>query len=453
MYDVIFVNGISPDFQTGEMKPLNVAVKDGKIAYVGTEKPEAEKVIDASGKIVSPGFIDIHMHEENFVLDGERYIISNHMLEMGVTTAVGGNCGNLRQSIKYFKEVLEKEGGAPINYLILAGYNSARAKLGLGPYEPTSEEQKRVIWEDIKKEFAEGAWGLSFGIEYDPAITYEEIVEAILATSDDPNHFVTMHYRADCVESMEPVAEMIRIAENIPQKFQISHLSSCSAQGQMTEALRMINEAMEKNPRLNYDTYPYNAFATKIGSEAFYDGCLEKWNKDYSDILLTEEPYKNMRCTKEIYEDARANYPAMQAVAFVMEEEDIAMAIANHNGMIGSDGVLKNGVGHPRAAGTFPRVLGKYVREDKVISLYDALKKMTIWPAERIGLKAKGRVEVGCDADITVFDPETIIDGATFTEIKGPQGIVYVMLGGEIVVDHGTVLNARKGKYIPYEAK
>lgn len=451
MFDIAFINGICPDFTAGEMRKLNVAIKDGKIAYVGEDVPEATKVIDATGRVVSPGFMDIHMHEENLGLDGERYIISNHMLEMGVTTAVGGNCGNLRQSIKEFKAFIEKEGGAPVNYLILAGYNSARAKLGLGPYEPTSEEQKRVIWEDMKKEMAEGAWGLSFGIEYDPAITFEEIVEAIHAVSDDPNHIVTMHYRADCMKSMDPVDEMIRIADSIPQKFQISHLSSCSAQGQMTEALRMINEAMEKNPKLNYDTYPYNAFATKIGSEAFYEGCLEVWKKDYSDVLLTEEPYKNVRCTKEIYEDARKNYPAMQAVAFVMEESDIAMAIANEKGMIGSDGVLKNGLGHPRAAGTFPRVLGKYVREDKVISLYDALKKMTIWPADRIGLTAKGRLEVGCDGDITVFDPETIIDGATFTEIKGPVGIDYVVMEGEIVVDHGKVLNARKGKYIPYQ--
>ena len=127
-------------------------------------------------------------------------------------------------------------------------------------------------------------------------------------------------------------------------------------------------------------------------------------------------------------------------------------AIVNEKGMIASDGLIRNGGGHPRAAGTFPRVLGKYVREEKVISMYDALKKMTVLPAERMGFSKKGRLELGCDADITVFDPETISDGATFTELKAPKGIVSVMIGGEIVLENGSVLNDRKGTFISYDS-
>ena len=121
--------------------------------------------------------------------------------------------------------------------------------------------------------------------------------------------------------------------------------------------------------------------------------------------------------------------------------------------MIASDGVLQSGSGHPRAAGTFPRILGKYVREEKVISMYDALRKMTLLPAERMGVAVKGRIEEGCDADITIFDPETISDGATFTELKGPEGIHYVLMGGEVVLKDGQVLNDRKGRFISYKKK
>ena len=110
MYDVMFVNGTCPDFNNEKMKKMNIAVKDGKIVYTGNDIPEAERIIDASGLIVSPGFIDIHMHEEDFVHEKEEYCISRMMLEMGVTTAVGGNCGNLRQSLRDFKKILKRKG-------------------------------------------------------------------------------------------------------------------------------------------------------------------------------------------------------------------------------------------------------------------------------------------------------------------------------------------------------
>jgi len=449
MYDLLIVNGIYPDFAAGEMVKKNIGVSEGKIAYIGDEQPEASRVIDAEGKVVSPGFIDIHMHEENFGVDGEEYIISNMMLEMGVTTAVGGNCGNSRQPLKEFKRVLNEKGGAPVNYIMLAGYNSCRVRHGYGKYDTVSPEQQIPLLEDLKADMAEGAYGISFGIEYDPAITFEEMINAI-KISDDPHHIVTAHYRDDSKGSIDAINEMIRISESIPQKFQISHLSSCSAMGTMDVCLKLIDEAMERNPKLDYDTYPYAAFSTRIGSAVFDDGCFDSWGKTYEDILLTSEPYRNVRCTKEIFEDARANYPTMLAVAFVMNEDEIRDAVVHHNGMVASDALLNGGKGHPRAAGTFPRVLGKYVREEKAISLIDALSKMTIRPADRLELAAKGRIEIGCDADITIFDPETIIDGATFSELKKPEGIEYVFIGGQEALRDGDIVNGRLGRFMSY---
>ena len=375
MLDLLIKNGQYPDFSEGRMKQGNIGITDGKITYIGPEEPDTKERLDARGKVVSPGFIDIHMHEEHFAEEGEHYVIAQMMLEMGVTTAVGGNCGMQNQNLSYFKEVLDRLGGSPVNYIMLAGYNTFRYELGIGRYETASQEQRETIRKLLQRELNEGAYGISFGIEYDPGITTEEILYAI-GVAEDPNLLVSAHYREDCLQDINPVQEMIEIAEKIPMKFQISHLSSCSAMGLMQESLDAINEAMKRNPKLNYDTYPYNAFSTHMGSAVFEDGCIEGWHKDYSDILLTDAPYKDIRCTKEIFEKVREEYPDMLAVAFVMNEEEIAAAIANPNGMVASDAIINNGNGHPRAAGTFPRVLGKYVREDKALPLIDAIRKI-----------------------------------------------------------------------------
>ena len=451
MLDKLIINGEYPDFEKGELVKANIGIEGGKIAYIGAETPEAAEVIDAAGKVVSPGFIDIHMHEENFAKEGKEYIVSRMMLEMGVTTVVGGNCGVQYQPLADFKAAIKELGGCPVNYIMLAGYNELRTKMGIGRYQHPSQKQMDELREQLKGELAEGAYGISFGIEYDPGITFDEMLSAAKAT-DNPHHFLAAHYRDETKkDDLFNIEELIRFAEMIPQRFQISHLSSCSATGSMKEALECINAAMEKNPRLNYDTYPYNAFSTHIGSAVFEDGCLEGWGKDYSDILLTDEPYKNVYCTKEIFEDARANYPKMLAVAAVMNEDEIRAAIVNKNGMVASDAIINSGSGHPRAAGTFPRVLGKYVRQEKALPLVDAIRKMSLEPAMRLELEGKGRIAVGSDADITIFDPETIIDKADFTHLEKPEGIEYVIVGSEYGVKGGETVSLTCGKFLPFD--
>lgn len=450
MLDILLINGLYPDFEKGLILEGNIGIKSGKIDYMGRSEPEATEVIDVKGDIVSPGFIDIHMHEENFKEEGSHYCIANMMLKMGVTTAVGGNCGIQHQGLPLFKNAIKDLGGAPINYMMLSGYNQCRYTLGIDRHKEASLAEKSTIRDMISKELEEGACGISFGIEYDPGITTDEVLYAVGADKRKED-IVAAHYRGDNDIAIASIKEMMEVGEAIPQKFQISHLSSCSAMGQMSEALELIHKGMIKNPRLNYDTYPYNAFSTTMGSEVFVDGCLEKWHKNYSDIMLTEEPYLNQRCTKSSFEDARLNYPEMLAVAFVMNEDEIAEAVADKYGMIASDGIINNGNGHPRAAGTFPRVLGKYVREEKVISLYDALRKMTKEPADRLCIFNKGRIALGCDADLTIFNKDKIIDGATYEETdKGPKGIDYVIVDGEIAIKGSNIINDRLGEFINF---
>ena len=322
MLDILITSGKYPDFDKNQLIKANIGIQDGKIAYIGDDEPEAKSIIDASGRVVSPGFIDIHMHEEN-AAEGDKWVIAEMMVRQGVTTAVGGNCGVMNQPLKEFKAMMDRLEGCPVNYLIFSGYNYYRHDvLGFDHYDKTDKEVWDKIRDFVREDLKEGACGISFGIEYDPGITTEEIKYAI-DVSDDDHLLISAHYRADGEKAAEAIREMIDIQESTGKRFQVSHLSSCSAMGQMREALDLINEENAKNPRFNYDTYPYNAFSTHIGSTVFEDGCLEAWGKDYSDIMLTEEPYKNVRCNKEIFEDARKNYPAMLAVAFAMNEEEM----------------------------------------------------------------------------------------------------------------------------------
>lgn len=449
MYDLLITGGVYPDFELGQMVQGDVAVTAGKIVSVGQITGEAKQVIDAAGRVVSPGFIDIHMHEEDFPDEGENYGISLMMLQMGVTSCMGGNCGTAHTKFQQFKDAVKRLGGAPVNYMLQAGYNTARQDLGIGRYDAATPEQIEQLAEQMREDIDHGAFGISFGLEYDPGITYEEVIQVIQAQPQE-DLFVSMHYRDDSTGSPESITEMIRIADETGKKFQISHLSSCSAMGQMKDALDEIGQAMRRNPKLDYDTYPYNAFSTKIGTAVFDDGCFEKWNKSYENILLTAGPYKNQFCTKELFEKVRREDPDQYVVAFVMNEDEIAAAIANpEGGMVASDGVISRGNGHPRAAGTFPRVLGKYVREEGCISMIDALRKMTLAPARRLDLCAKGRIAPGCDADITIFDPQTVADGATFEDLHiKPTGIETVIVNGEIAVKGGEIVNQRAGKFI-----
>ncbi|WP_324824241.1 amidohydrolase family protein [Sinanaerobacter sp. ZZT-01] len=453
MLDILIKSAQYPDYEKGEMLNGDIGIKDGKILKIGKVTESAKQVISAEGKVVSPGFIDIHMHEEDFINEGERYVISEMMLKMGVTTCLGGNCGLQHQSVRSFKKTISRLGGAPVNYMLLAGYNSMRTQAGMGRYEETPEILVSEISKKIKKEIEDGAFGVSFGLEYDPGITFDEVIKVLNELTYD-DIFVSMHYREDSAGSSDAIREMIEIAKVSKKKFQISHLSSCSAMGQMKDALKEINDAIVENPKLDYDTYPYNAFSTSIGSAVFNEGCFERWNKSYEDILLTDEPYKNCFCDKELFVKARSEHPQMLAVAFVMNEEEISEAISNPYGMIASDGIINNGNGHPRAAGTFPRVLGRYVRETKCISMINALRKMTFEPAKRLGLNQKGQIQEGFDADLTIFDPKIIMDGATFEDITvAPIGINFVLLNGSIALKDGKLINDRLGQFISSELK
>ncbi len=450
MLDILIKNGRYADFDVGRLTCGSIGIKDGKIIAVGEVDEPAGKVIDAADKIISTGFVDIHMHEENFARDGAHYDIAERMLRMGVTTCVAGNCGDQHQGVSQFREAIDQFGGSPVNYILLAGYNRARRLIaGVGEYEQASAAQIDKAAAQIAHEIEAGASGVSFGVEYDPGITEDEVVRVLLAQKQK-GLFAAMHYRADGKDAIDSIEEMIRIAQRSGARFQISHLSSCSAMGQMKEALALINKAVRENPLLDYDTYPYNAFCTFIGSAVFDGDSFEQWQAQNADVMIASGEYAGQICDKALFGRVRTADPFALVVVFAMREQEIAMAIENPDcGMVASDGVLMQGNGHPRASGTFARVLAKYVRDEGVVSMMSALRKMSAAPAARIGLTNKTRLAAGYDADIVVFDPNAVQDLATFKAPNlPPKGFTAVVVNGRLAVENDAIVDSRAGRFI-----
>ncbi|WP_090444980.1 N-acyl-D-amino-acid deacylase family protein [Natronincola peptidivorans] len=451
MYDLKIRNAKILELDSNQETICNIGIKDGAISCIGYCPESSREEIDAKGSIVSPGFIDIHMHEETLksYKISSPYDISHSMLLMGVTTCVAGNCGINKQSLEDFVEFIN-HNGAPTNYMSFVGHNYLRNVVGnINPYNKSSaiqiDDMKRLVIKAVEG----GALGVSFGLEYSPGTDLEEVFQLCSAV-DDRNMLLSAHYRKDARYAVQSLNELIQISTATNFPMQISHIGSCCAYGMMQECLDIIKQAIDHGIDLSIDCYPYDAFGTYIGSAVFDEGCFELWNKSYDSILLTEGEYRGIRCDKDLFYQMRSEYPEIEVITFVMNEDEVIQAIQSPLVMVASDGFFKNGQGHPRGAGTFPRVLGRYVRENQYLTLVDALKKMTSMPAKRLGLSNKGEVTEGFDADLVIFNPDTINDLATFEEPKTPPvGIDYVIVNGEIAVQKGVILNDRLGRYIP----
>ena len=451
MLDLKIVNGKIIDAEKERFLDLEVGIRDGKIACIGKELPEAAQTIDAKGHMISAGFIDIHMHEEDFSLTKKQeWDIAECMLRMGVTTAVGGNCGSNRQWPFLLEEHIARQG-CPIHYMSFIGHNFLRELAGnTDTHAESSPAQIEQMARMVRDAVDDGAIGVSYGIEYAKGMTFAEEAGVCKYIEGRKDLLLAAHYREDgpgALPSIDEMAELCRVT-GIP--FQISHLSSCSAFGNMKEALEKIEAYRNSGLDILADAYPYNAFSTSVGSDVFGPGCFEHLGTTVDKVELTEEPYLNVRCTPEIFEDARKNYPEMLAVAHVMREEDIAMAVAHPLVIVASDGIYRNHKGHPRGAGTFPRFLGKYVRDEKVCDFFTGIRKITSMPADRLRLGSrKGRIAEGYDADIVIFDFDTIIDAAEFGDPQiAPEGIDRVIVNGKVAVEGKTILNGSCGTYI-----
>ncbi len=434
MYDLVINGGEIIDPVDG-IYPANLGIEKNRIASIGPEIMKGKREVEADGCYVSPGFIDLHSHE-NALKNGsiEKGIFESSVL-MGVTTTVGGNCGMGPVALNDYRQAIEQHG-APLNYAALSGHALLREAAGCTDrYGQATKKQVEKMDGMLRQALQEGASGLSVGLEYTPGASTEEVLELSKTVAEYDDRLIAVHYRFDGERSLEAVAELIIVARETGARMQISHLGSGTAFGKTDEALSMIESAYNAGIDVGFDVYPYDAFCSLIGSPVFDDGCLERWGVDYSAIKVVEGKYSGKICTPEIFMDKRTHEPQSMVVAFVMDEEEIIRAMQHPMAIIASDGRIISGQGHPRSAGTFPRVLGQYVREQGCLDLVDAINKMTGMPAERLRLGSRGRIREGFFADLTVFDYDQINDRATYEEpTLSPDGIKAVVVNGVEVV-------------------
>lgn len=443
----LIVNGIVVDPANSVMSKQNLLIKDGRVVCITDKDMEADEIIDASNKYVCPGFIDIHMHEDSYnqEIDEFELSISYSMLRMGVTTAMGGNCGsNAYRPDVYLSKVDEK--GFPINLGLFVGHSTLRNLVGdFNKYSAVDDKSLKKMQALCHELLDSGCFGVSYGIRYIPGITHKEIYETALPCQED-NKIVSAHVRDDAENVFSAMKELIDIGKELQIPVQNSHIGSMGGFGQMSELLSMIDRYKVDGLDISSDCYPYYAFSTGIGETTYDDGFLERYKTDYSCIEICEGKYKGQRCNKEIFDDLRKNYPNTLTVCHVMKKEDVDLAICHPNVMVASDGLLSSEFGHPRAAGTFPKFINNFVKSGK-LSLYEAIKKITVMPADKLKLNNKGRLSIGADADIVIFDLDQIDGKATFDyPTQSPTGIDYVLINGKIAVKDGQIIDSTLGK-------
>jgi N-acyl-D-aspartate/D-glutamate deacylase len=438
-YDLAIVNGTVIDPETGLFEAANVGIRGGTIVTVSADEMEGTRVIDATGHVVAPGFVDLHEHGQ----DEASYAA---MVRDGVTTALELEVGTADVDGWY----AAREGGQLVNYGVSIGHVQVRMDVledsgtGLVPvdrggYLAASEEELAEIEARIRQGLDEGAVAVGFGSAYTPGATMAEI-QRMFGVAAEYGASVHIHMR----NGLAGLDSTMAAAAAVGAPLHIVHVNSSSG-ARIQDFLDDIQAARDEGQDVTTETYPYGAGMTEITS-ALYDD-WESWSDDrFERIQLVST---GERATRQTFRAAR------EAGGYVIShgrtEEMTATAVASPLTMIASDGLLVDGVGHPRTSGTYAKILGRYVREEGLLSLEDAVAKMTIRPARRLESRApafarKGRLQPGMDADVTIFDPETVIDRATYVDGTLPSdGIPYVIVAGEVVVDRGEITAARPG--------
>ena len=454
-YDIVLTGGRVIDPETKLDAIRNVGIINNRIAQISSEPLKGKETINVSGLVVAPGFIDMHVH-------GRSNTEQEYQMHDGVTTAL-----ELEWGIEHLgKWYASRQGKALINYgasvcwpferfraldRYKAGVNELEQKTikgeskietlfnTIGPSYadiPTPEEKSKTL-ANIKSSLSEGGIGIGVPIGYLPKTKPDEMF-SVYKLAGELNVLVFSHVRDPDIISIQ---EVIADAALTGAPLHIVHINSM-ALGQIQLALDMIQSAKKKGFDITTELYSYTAGSTLLQSAMFDDGWQEKMNISYSDLqwVATGE-----RLTKETFESYRKTGGVV--ILHSMKPEWIKTGIASPGVMIASDGMPYAKLAHPRTAGTFSRVLGKYVREEKVIDLSTAIEKMTLLPAKRLEgiapmMRFKGRIQVGADADITIFNPDTIIDKATFEKgLEFSAGIEYVIVNGSFVLRNGKTVN------------
>jgi N-acyl-D-aspartate/D-glutamate deacylase len=446
-FDVVLSGGRVMDPESGLDAVRNVGISNGKIARISAEPLKGRQVLDARGLVVSPGFIDLHQHAQDAAsgrLKAFDGVTSGIEMEIGVP------------DVAPFLQA--KRGHSLIHYGTTASHPAARA-LAFGaplhdpflvpPSGPTTNDpatpaQLDAIERRLSAELDAGALGIGMGIQYTPGATRSEVIHVfrLAATRRVP---VFTHVRSfghlEPGSSIEAVSEVIGAAAVTGASLQIVHINS-SCVRDAPECLDLVAGARARGLDVTTEAYPYLAGMTTINSALFDGNWREKLGVDYDSLQL---PDTGERLTKARFDTLHASPEAQPVIIFVNTDAVVDAVIAAPLVSIASDGED----GHPRNAGTFSRILARYVRERGSITLMDAIRKMSLMPAQRLeksspAARGKGRLQEGADADVIAFDPRTVADRATYAAPREPSvGMKFVIVAGTVLIDGGKLLPDR----------
>jgi N-acyl-D-amino-acid deacylase len=470
-YDIVIRNGQVADGTGKSLFAADVALKGDRIAAVDAPGSlHGDNEIDAAGKVVAPGFIDVHTHDDTALIDNPTMAMK---ASQGVTTVVCGNCGasaapfvrddiggllslivkNKANVSKTFAEFVAKVDAAKpaINGAFLIGHSTLRFNaLGHDLARQASAAEIATMRDLLDQSLEQGAIGMSSGLFYPPAMaaSTDEVAEVAKPLGKWGGVY-TAHMRDEGDHILKSMDETFEIGRRAGAPIIVSH-HKCSGRanfGRMVETLPKFSEAM-KSQEIAFDVYPYIAGSTILRSEMLdrADKVLITWSDTVKDVSGRDlaDIAREMGCS--IHEAADRLQPA-GAIYFMMDEKDVQKAMAHPGAMIGSDGIPFDTHPHPRLWGTFPRVLGHYSRELKLFPLEDAVRRMTSYSAQRFRLTNRGEIKPGFYADICVFDPATVIDTATFDKPISPaKGIDTVLCNGAIVWRDGKSGAGRAGR-------
>jgi N-acyl-D-aspartate/D-glutamate deacylase len=442
-YDMVIANGRVMDPESGLDAVRDVGITAGKIRAVSVEPLKGKTVLDAKGLIVAPGFIDLHEHGQ----EPRNYQFQAHD---GVTTSLELEVGTDDVDTWY----AQRERKTLINFGVSVGHIPVRMKVMHDPgnFLPTGDAAHREATpqelEEIKTQIhhglERGALAVGMGINYTAGASHDEIVDVFRVAAAE-NASVHVHLRhaglKEPTTGLVGIEEVIAAAAATGAPLHVVHITSMGL-ANTPQLIAMVRGAQNRGLDVTTECYPYTAGSTNLDSAIFDPGWQERQDITYKDIQWSKT---GERLTAETFEKYRKE--GGDVVIFSIPEIAVRAAIGDPMVMIASDGMRITGPKiHPRGQATFSRVLGHYVREEKTLDLMTALRKMTLMPAQRLQKRApmfkdKGRIREGADADITVFDPQRIIDKATFDDpLQYSSGIQFVLVNGVPVVSNGELV-------------
>ena len=502
-FDLLITGGTVVDGTGSPGRVTNVGITGDRITWIGeTGDAVAGDTIDAAGLVVAPGFVDVHSHTPPALADAGRRL-NEGVIRQGVTTVVGGPDGGLTPGDIRDLTTQFEQGGVGTNVAFYVGHNAIRQAVVGGDQRAPSDEELDAMRSMVREGMELGAVGFSTGLMYEPGMfsTTDEVVA--LAQEVVPyGGIYDSHVRNPVHEFVESDREVIEVGRRAGIPAKIGHLKAVGLhnEGKIDEIIALVEEARARGEEVVSDQYPYDGAATstlasiivfpnvsrgdprpdvkaalrnrntrarlKETSENGIDGGFA-WLKatGYSSMRITSStdyPELVGRYLSEIAQQREVDPFDLVSELIIgadapvgitlgaIKEDDVRTLMVQPWNMIASDGGYSDGEtprGHPRATGTFPRVLGRYVREWGVLTLEQAIYKMTGLPAETVGLRDRGRLEEGLAADVTVFDPETIIDRSTWDE---PQlfavGVEHVIVNGTSVLRDGEMTGQAPGR-------